>query len=82
MSDKKIALFQGKQIRRHWDNEKELWFFSVVDVVAVLTDSEDSRKYWNKLCQRLKEEESEVVTDCHQLEKEIVTKCNRLKWSA
>ena len=62
MSDKKIALFQGKQIRRHWDNEKELWFFSVVDVVGVLSDSSDPRNYWKVLKNRLKNEGSEVVT--------------------
>ena len=65
MEDKSVVIFQDKGIRRTWHNGE--WYFSVVDVVAVLTDSEDSRKYWNKLCQRLKEEESEVVTDCHQL---------------
>ncbi len=43
------------------------WFFSVVDVVGALTDSEDPRKYWNKLIQRLRDEGSEVVTFCHQL---------------
>jgi nitrite reductase/ring-hydroxylating ferredoxin subunit len=64
---KAIAIFEGKQIRRHWDEEKELWYFSVVDVVGILTDSIDPRKYWNKLAQRLREEGSEVVTKCHQL---------------
>jgi hypothetical protein len=69
-SPKEIALFQGKQIRRHWDSAKELWFFSVVDVIKVLTDQSDfktSRKYWNKLAERLRAEGSEVVTKCHQL---------------
>ena len=63
----KIALFEGQEIRKLWDAEKELWYFSVVDIVKVLTDSVDPRKYWNKLSQRLKEEGSEVVTKCHQL---------------
>jgi len=67
MSDKKIVLFQGNKIRRHWDGEKELWYFSVVDVVAVLTDSSSPRKYWNKLAERLRKEGSESVTKCHQL---------------
>lgn len=67
MLDKRIALFQGKQIRRHWDVKKELWYFSVVDVVAVLTDSKSPRKYWNKLAERLRKEGSESVTKCHQL---------------
>ena len=59
-----IALFEQKEIRRIWQDEK--WYFSVVDVVAVLTDSVDGRKYWNKLKQRLKEEGNEPVTNCHQ----------------
>lgn len=65
-----IKLFESKQIRTHWDAEKEDWLFSIVDVIRVLTDSPDyttGRKYWNKLKQRLKEEGSELVTDCHQL---------------
>ena len=64
---KTIAIFEDKQIRRHWDGEKELWYFSVVDVVGILADSLDPRKYWNKLAQRLREEGSEVVTKCHHL---------------
>ncbi len=62
-----LALFEGKQIRRQWDDKKEEWYFSVVDIMAVLTDSLDSRKYWNKLSQRLREEGNESVTKCHQL---------------
>ena len=62
-----IVLFNQKEIRRLYDEEKELWYFSLVDIVSVLTDSVDPRKYWNKLSQRLKEEGSEVVTNCHQL---------------
>ncbi len=70
MPKHKIAIFQGKQIRRHWDSEKELWYFSVVDVVQALTNQSDftkARKYWNKLAERLRTEGSEVVTKCHQL---------------
>lgn len=66
----KIQLFEDKRIRTAWDEEQEEWFFSVVDVVGVLTDAPDyntGRKYWNKLKQRLKEEGSQLVTDCHQL---------------
>ena len=63
----KLAIFEGKQIRRRWDAEKELWYFSVVDVVAVLTNSTSPRKYWNKLAERLRKEGSESVTKCHQL---------------
>ncbi len=63
--ENKIIVFEDKKIRRVWNSEK--WFFSVVDIVRVLTDSEDPRKYWNKLIQRLRDEGSEVVTFCHQL---------------
>ena len=65
-----IQLFDDQKIRVAWDVEQEEWYFSVVDVVGVLTDSPDyntGRKYWNKLKQRLKEEGSELVTNCHQL---------------
>ena len=62
-----IKLFQDKKIRTHWDAEKEEWYFSVVDVCGVLSESENPRKYWNKLKQRLNEEGSELVTKCHQL---------------
>jgi hypothetical protein len=65
--NKKIVIFEGQEIRRHWDDEKEQWFFSVVDIIGVLSGSVDPRKYWNKLAQRLREEGSEVVTKCHQL---------------
>jgi len=64
---KQVGLFQGKEIRKIWDDEHEKWYFSVVDVVAALEASSDPRKYWNKLVQRLREEGSEVVTKCHQL---------------
>jgi len=67
---KAIAIFEGKQIRRHWDAEKELWYFSVIDVVKVLTNSVDARKYWNKLAERLRKEGNESVTKCHQLKLE------------
>ena len=63
-------LFDDQKIRLAWDAEREEWYFSVVDVVGVLTDSPDyntGRKYWNKLKQRLKEESSELVTNRHQL---------------
>jgi len=62
-----IKLFENKKVRAIWDAEKEEWFFSVVDVCGVLSQSTDSRKYWNKLKQRLNEEGSELVTICHQL---------------
>lgn len=63
----KIQLFEERKVRTLWDDEQEKWYFSIVDVVSVLTDSVDGRKYWNKLKQRLKEEGNETVTNCHQL---------------
>lgn len=62
-----IKLFEQQQIRTVWDETQEKWYFSVVDIVQVLTESIDGRKYWNKLKQRLKEEGNETVTNCHQL---------------
>lgn len=65
-----IKLFGSDKIRAVWDDEQEKWYFSVVDVVAVLTECKDfqtARKYWNKLKQRLREEGFEPVTNCHQL---------------
>ena len=63
----KIQLFDQKQVRTIWDEEQEKWFFSVVDVIGVLTDSIDSTAYWRKLKQRLKAEGNETVTICHGL---------------
>ena len=60
-----LVVFQDKKIRRIWHNNE--WYFSVVDVTGALTDSEDARKYWNKLSQRLRDEGSQVVTNCHRL---------------
>ncbi len=62
-----VKLFDQTKIRVVWDDEKEKYYFSVVDVVGVMTESVDGRKYWNKLKQRLTEEGSESVTNCHQL---------------
>ena len=62
-----IKLFETKQVRSLWDQERESWFFSIVDVVAVLTDSADAAAYWRKLKQRLKAEGNETVTNCHGL---------------
>jgi len=66
----KIAIFKGQKIRRHWDEKEEKWYFSVVDVVEILSNSTNARKYWNKLSERLRSEGSEVVTKCHQLKME------------
>lgn len=65
-----IKLFEGRQIRSAWDNEKEEWYFSIIDIVGVLTDSKDPGAYWRKLKQRLKEEGNEFVTNCHELKME------------
>ena len=70
--EKAIALFEGKQIRRHWDADKELWYFSVVDIVTVLTGSDNPQVYWRVLKKRLIDEGSN----------ETVTKCNGLKMMA
>ena len=63
----KIQLFEEKKVRALWDDEAEKWYFSIVDAVAVLTDSVDPTAYWRKLKQRLKEEGNETVTNCHGL---------------
>lgn len=65
-----IILFQEKKVRRHWDAEKELWYFSIVDVIAVLTDSVNPNNYWKVLKHRLKKEGNESVTNCNQLKLE------------
>lgn len=62
-----IRIFEDKRVRSVWDSEAEKWYISIVDVVSILTDSVDGRKYWNKLKQRLKEEGNQTVTNCHQL---------------
>lgn len=67
-AQKGLIVFQGKQFRRLWYNDE--WYYSVIDVIAFLTEQDDfqiARKYWNKLSQRLREEGSEVVTNCHRL---------------
>lgn len=63
----KIALFEGKQIRRHWDDSKELWYFSVIDIVQILTGSSIPRRYWSDLKNRLNKEGSEVYEKIVQL---------------
>lgn len=65
MSD--IRLFENRRIRSHWDSEQEKWYFSIVDVIAVLTDSPNPRRYWSVLKTRLRKEGSELATNCSQL---------------
>ena len=62
-----IKLFETKKVRTIWDDKEEKWYFSIVDVVAVLTDSPNPRKYWSVLKTRLKKEGSELTTNCSQL---------------
>lgn len=67
MGENSIQLFGNRQIRTQWDAEREKWYFSIVDIVAVLTESADVAAYWRKLKQRLKAEGNETVTNCHAL---------------
>ena len=62
-----IQLFEERKVRTVWDDEQEKWYFSIVDVCTVLTDSKDAPAYWRKLKQRLKREGNETVTNCHAL---------------
>lgn len=68
----KIAIFEGKRIHRHWDDKKELWYFSVVDVISILSNSENPQVYWRVLKKRLIDEGSD----------QTVTKCNGFKMIA
>ena len=65
--DNEIKSFEGNQIRSIWDNEREEWYFSIVDIIGVLTESENPRKYWSVLKTRLKKEGNELATICSQL---------------
>ena len=62
-----IKLFQDQRVRVHWDSDQEKWYFSIIDVIGVLTGSENPRKYWSVLKTRLKKEGSEVATNCSRL---------------
>jgi len=69
-NEKSIIIFENSPIRRKWDEKKEKWYFSVIDIVAVLTEQTDYKKaqsYWTTLKNRLKKEGSEVVTNCDKL---------------
>ena len=71
MDENKMQLinkfFNNETIRTIWDKDEEKYFISIVDIVSIISESKDGRKYWNKLKQRLKEEGNETVTNCHQL---------------
>lgn len=62
-----VKLFEAKKVRTIWDDKDEKWYFSIVDVVAVLTDSPNPRKYWSVLKTRLKKEGNQLTTNCSQL---------------
>ncbi|MDZ4809262.1 MAG: Bro-N domain-containing protein [Bacteroidota bacterium] len=64
---KDIKLFEDKKVRTHWDGEQEKWYISIVDVIQILTDSPNARKYWSVLKTRLKKEGSQLTTNCSQL---------------
>jgi hypothetical protein len=71
--EKELAVFEDYKIRRVYDETTETWYFSVIDVVQALiqqSDYQTARKYWNKLKERLQEEGSQSVTNCHQLKRE------------
>ena len=78
-----IQLFEERKVRTVWDDEQEKWYFSVVDVVAVLTDSENPQTYWRVLKNRLKKEGNETVTNCNGLKlpaadgKNALDRCGR-----
>jgi len=65
--DNSIILFHEKQVRRHWDEEKELWYFSIIDIIEILTDSTIPRRYWSDIKGKLKKEGSEVYEKIVQL---------------
>lgn len=67
LKNKAIAIFKGNQIRRHWDKEKELWYFAVMDIIQVLAQTDRPRKYWNDLKTKLKHEGSELSEKIGQL---------------
>ena len=62
-----IRILDERKVRTLWDSEQEKWYFSIIDIVAVLTESVDPNAYWRKLKQRLKKEGNQTVTNCHGL---------------
>lgn len=82
--DNKIQLFENQPIRTAWNEELEEWYFSIIDVVAVLTESKDANAYWRKLKQRLIKEGNETVTNCHALKMKAADGKRRLtdEWQA
>ena len=78
----KIQLFEDKRIRTAWDEEREEWYFSIVDVVAVLTDSPNLQTYWRVLKKRLRDEGNETVTSCNALKMTAADGKRRLTYVA
>lgn len=76
--DNKIQLFENQPIRTAWNEELEEWYFSIIDVVAVLTESKDANAYWRKLKQRLIKEGNETETNCHALKNRTVITNNSI----
>ena len=82
MKKEAIKLFEERKVRTIWDDTHEKWYFSIVDVVAILTDSSNPQTYWRVLKKRLKEEGNETVTNCNALKlkaadgKMRLTECN------
>ena len=66
MKKEAIKIFEERKVRTIWDDTHEKWYFSIVDVVAILTDSPNPQTYWRVLKKRLKEEGNETVSNCHQ----------------
>ena len=82
MDENKIQLFEDQKIRTAWDEEKEEWYFSVVDVVGILTEQPDydgARNYWKVMKKRLSDEGSQLVTNCNQLKMKLEKRENPLK---
>ena len=73
-----IQLFEQAKIRTAWDEDQEKWFFSVVDVIAVLTESANPRTYWKVLKNRLAKEGNETVTNCNQLKLQAAIRKQRI----
>lgn len=69
-----IKIFEQKQVRTHWDEEQEKWFFSIVNIIGILTDSPNPRNYWKVLKHRLIKEGNESVTNCNQLKMQSADK--------
>ena len=79
--DEKIEIYEDQPIRTAWNEDEEEWYFSIIDVVSVLTEQTDyqkARKYWNKLKQRLNDEGNQTVTNCHQLKMKAADGKSRL----